>query len=69
LRNVHPLLLTCTVNYFFFSHCAGQPYFSSRIHACRYRKGVCVPGICRPPYHWAGSCGSVRSCCVRGRWA
>ncbi|XP_048791842.1 gallinacin-6-like [Lagopus muta] len=47
---------------------AGEPSFSSPMHACRHRRGVCIPGRCRQPYYRVGSCGAISSCCVRGRW-
>nr|BAT57454.1 avian beta-defensin 101a [Coturnix japonica]BAT57469.1 avian beta-defensin 101a [Coturnix japonica]BAT57480.1 avian beta-defensin 101a [Coturnix japonica]BAT57488.1 avian beta-defensin 101a [Coturnix japonica]BBP06468.1 avian beta-defensin 101-3 [Coturnix japonica] len=48
---------------------AGQSYFSSPAHACRFRRGSCFFGRCRRPYHQIGSCGGGSSCCIRRRWA
>uniref|UniRef100_A0A8V0YBB7 Avian beta-defensin 6 n=1 Tax=Gallus gallus TaxID=9031 RepID=A0A8V0YBB7_CHICK len=60
------LYLLLSVLFVVLQGVAGQPYFSSPIHACRYQRGVCIPGPCRWPYYRVGSCGSgLKSCCVR----
>ncbi|NWW90060.1 GLL7 protein, partial [Rhynochetos jubatus] len=39
---------------------AGQ-YFN----ACLAQNGRCIPGICRRPYYWIGTCPNRLSCCKR----
>uniref|UniRef100_G1NN32 Beta-defensin-like domain-containing protein n=1 Tax=Meleagris gallopavo TaxID=9103 RepID=G1NN32_MELGA len=37
--------------------------------ACRFRRGFCKYGGCRPPYYQAGSCGGLRSSCCGSLWS
>ncbi|NWU73018.1 OSTR3 protein, partial [Pterocles burchelli] len=32
---------------------------------CGAQSGRCVPGICRRPYYWIGTCLNGYSCCKR----
>ncbi|NXL89860.1 GLL7 protein, partial [Alectura lathami] len=43
----------------------GQPYFPSTLDPCYRQRGTCVPGICRRPYYWIGTCRGGESCCAR----
>ncbi|NWI27164.1 GLL7 protein, partial [Sula dactylatra] len=44
---------------------AGQQYFPGQFSSCRRQNGRCIPGLCRSPYYWVGSCGKGYSCCRR----
>ncbi|NXT80943.1 GLL7 protein, partial [Zapornia atra] len=44
---------------------AGQPFIPRPIDRCAVQNGRCVPGICRRPYYWIGTCSNGFSCCRR----
>ncbi|NXP56751.1 GLL7 protein, partial [Heliornis fulica] len=44
---------------------AGQHFVPGLIDPCRVQNGHCVPGICRRPYYWIGTCNNGFSCCRR----
>ncbi|NXH10380.1 OSTR3 protein, partial [Bucco capensis] len=39
---------------------AAQP---GSFEPCRAQNGRCIPGICRRPYYWTGTCLNGYSCC------
>ncbi|NXC77382.1 GLL7 protein, partial [Anhinga anhinga] len=43
----------------------GKPFFPGQSYRCQAQNGRCIPGICRSPYYWIGSCGKGYSCCKR----
>ncbi|KAK2511741.1 hypothetical protein Q9966_007432 [Columba livia] len=45
---------------------AGQRYIPGRFNSCAARNGICIPGICRRPFYWAGRCSNGLTCCKRG---
>ncbi|NXT90643.1 GLL7 protein, partial [Anhinga rufa] len=44
---------------------AGKRFIPGQTYQCQVQNGRCIPGICRAPYYWAGSCGKGYSCCKR----
>ncbi|NWJ11071.1 GLL7 protein, partial [Crypturellus undulatus] len=42
---------------------AGKHFFPRPIDTCYTRNGLCIPGICRHPYYWIGTCHNGDSCC------
>uniref|UniRef100_A0A669Q7Q2 Beta-defensin-like domain-containing protein n=1 Tax=Phasianus colchicus TaxID=9054 RepID=A0A669Q7Q2_PHACC len=59
------LFLLLAVLFVVLQAVAGEPFFSSPMRACRFRRGFCFPWQCRRPFYRVGSCGGFRSCCVR----
>ncbi|NWI15078.1 GLL7 protein, partial [Crypturellus soui] len=44
---------------------AGQHFIPRPIDTCTTQNGLCMPGICRRPYYWIGTCHNGYSCCRR----
>ncbi|KFQ66352.1 Gallinacin-7, partial [Pelecanus crispus] len=44
---------------------AGQAYIPQPEDPCILRQGICLPGICRHPLYWIGTCFNGFSCCRR----
>ncbi|NWV44279.1 GLL7 protein, partial [Grantiella picta] len=62
MRILHVLL---AVLFLMLQGAAGQYDFPRPDDSCAAQNGRCVPGICRRPYYWVGTCSSGYSCCRR----
>ncbi|NXK46892.1 GLL7 protein, partial [Chauna torquata] len=44
---------------------AGQHFSPRLLDPCSLQNGICLPGICRRPFYWIGTCPDGQSCCAR----
>ncbi|NXY89542.1 OSTR3 protein, partial [Alcedo cyanopectus] len=56
------LSLLLVVLFMMFQGAAGKECHRT-MDPCIAQNGRCVPGICRRPYYWIGTCSNGLSCC------
>ncbi|NXH51766.1 GLL7 protein, partial [Rhabdornis inornatus] len=61
MRILHLLLVVLSL---MLQGAAGQ-VFPRLDNSCLTQNGRCIPGICRHPYYWIGTCRNGFSCCKK----
>ncbi|NWU28635.1 GLL7 protein, partial [Dyaphorophyia castanea] len=62
MRILHVLLVVLVL---VLQGAAGQLVLPRLDGFCATQNGRCLPGICRRPYYWIGTCSNGFSCCRR----